>query len=504
MISGLLALRAKGILLMPESTHTAGRTLPRLLSAYVLAQPVLDVLTSLAVQAGISLTAGTIVRTLFLGAVFFYIFLCGPFPGRKPVLVYLGLLTGYLAAFCIWSFSLGGLSLCIQNTGEALKVFYFPYTAAFFYTVYRQRRYVVPDWVPAASGAGYCLVILIAWLTGTSFVTYNAGYGYSGWFFAANDVSTVILLTAPVLLCLCLIRLSGRLSWKAGCGMAVILVSLIFSANFIGTKLVFLGVLAYLAAALVWFLIRFALHRRRTALRCAAACALLCAALAGLYPVSPLNQYVQDIYVPMSGEDQAAYEASLAIPGVVERDRLKANREMEEAAEGTWLGELIQSNALVKKANWLLSRRLLILAPIAQEYADGNAGVKLLGLGYAQAPGYTREIIHLIEMEGPALLLRHGMLGFLLYYVPYLGAVAWLIFQFFRRLKTRMGDFTYCSLLYGAMLAFAASMVTGHTLATPCVSLVAALIYEKLFLRTLAQNRALKHKAPLPAEGQPF
>lgn len=49
----------------------------------------------------------------------------------------------------------------------------------------------------AAAGLGYAGVILLACITGTSFYSYNAGYGYSGWFYAANDVSIVIMLTAP-------------------------------------------------------------------------------------------------------------------------------------------------------------------------------------------------------------------------------------------------------------------------------------------------------------------
>lgn len=61
----------------------AGQALPRFLALYVALQPLLDVLTSLATQAEISLTAGTVVRTLFVGFAFLYTVFCGPFPGRE-------------------------------------------------------------------------------------------------------------------------------------------------------------------------------------------------------------------------------------------------------------------------------------------------------------------------------------------------------------------------------------------------------------------------------------
>ena len=235
-----------------------------------------------------------------------------------------------------------------------------------------------------------------------------------------------------------------------------------------------------------------------------AAALALTALLCALYPVSPLNHYVQDIYVPMSGEDPEAYEKSLAIPGVVDKDRVKANARLEQAAKGTWLGDLIETQPTVKKLNWLLSRRLLIIAPSAEEFTKGGAWIALFGLGYAQLPSYQRPISHLIEMEGVALLLRHGIVGFLLYYVPFLAAAAVLLFQFFRRLKARMTDFTYCSLLFSAMMACATSLIAGHTLASPSVSLMVAILYGKLMVRTSAQNQALAQGTALPGAQQLF
>ena len=69
------------------------------------------------------------------------------------------------------------------------------------YALYRQTHWSVPDWAVSAAGLGYAGVILLACITGTSFSSYNAGYGYSGWFYAANDVSIVIMLTAPLIIC---------------------------------------------------------------------------------------------------------------------------------------------------------------------------------------------------------------------------------------------------------------------------------------------------------------
>ena len=60
----------------------------------------------------------------------------------------------------------------------------------------------------------------------------------------------------------------------------------------------YLGTLLYLAAACLWFALRLLLTRRAVAGQCLAAALALCALLCALYPVSPLNHYVQDVYVP--------------------------------------------------------------------------------------------------------------------------------------------------------------------------------------------------------------
>ena len=99
------------------------------------------------------------------------------------------------------------------------------------------------------------------------------------------------------------------------------------------------------------------------------------------------------------------------------------NAALEAAAKGTWLGNLIETNPLVEKLNWLLSRRLLYIAPILQEYLEGGLWIKLMGLGYGQTADYVKDIHQLVEMEPVMLLLRHGLVGFCLGYIPVLAVV---------------------------------------------------------------------------------
>ena len=193
--------------------------LPLILGIYIILQPVLDVLTALGANAGYSLTAGTIVRALFMALCFLYVVLVCRFPGRKWCLIALGALVGYLILFLLWMFSLGGLSLCLENIKELVKVYFAPFVAIFLYAIYREYGMFVTTRAIAVAGAIYAGVILIAYLTNTSNVSYgNSGYGYNGWFYAANEVSCIIALTAPVTIYFflkLLFSITRKTWWKA-------------------------------------------------------------------------------------------------------------------------------------------------------------------------------------------------------------------------------------------------------------------------------------------------
>ena len=117
---------------------------------------------------------------------------------------------------------------------------------------------------------------------------------------------------------------------------------------FLGTKLVYLGTLLYLAAACLWFALRLLFDAAGRCRAVSGCCAGAVRPAVRPVPGLSLNHYVQDVYVPMSGEDQEAYEKSLAIPGVVDKDRAKANARLEQAAKSTWLGDLIETQPVVK------------------------------------------------------------------------------------------------------------------------------------------------------------
>ena len=453
--------------------------LPLILAVYILLQPLLDILTAFGALAEHTVTAGVLVRTLFMVFGFLWVVFFSSFPGKKGCMVCIGALLAYLVLFMGYMFSLGGLSLCLGNVKELVKVFYAPFVIIFLYAAYRQYGYLISTRTLAWTGGIYAGVILLAFLTGTSFVSYgNSGYGYKGWFYAANEISCIIALIAPFTVYhgLKLLCSPEKKSRKALLFVILGFVSVAFSANFIGTKIVFAITLVYCAAAFVWSIVQNRRLGTEETRRRLILTGILTVVVLGLYFISPLQSYIKDIYTELMKEDSELRIVSWG-------------EEIQKASEGTWLRALLSENKTMERLDQILSRRIFSASPSVQVYTEGGVLAKLLGIGYADTEAYGRSIEFMIEMDPPALLIRHGVVGCLLYYGPYLAGIVYFIVQFFRRPAKRLSSLRYCTYLYSVLCGFAISAIAGHALVSPAVSLFMLVAALNLWVLTQEQNQ---------------
>lgn len=475
--------------------------LPLILGIYILIQPLLDALTTPTANAGIAISVGVVVRTLFMAFAFLYVLFIAQFKGKKLAVAYLGALVAYLILFMVLMLSLGGLSLCIDNLKELVKVFFVPFVAVFLLAVYREHGHKIPSCSIAWAGGLYAFVILIAYLTGTSGTSYRSGFGYKGWFYAANEIGCIIAIAAPITIWFCLKQLHSitKKTWWKGILIALALFSVVFAANYIGTKIIFAVVLVYCLAAFVWCLVRAIRDRSRINIVAAIIMGVMVILILLLFLSSPLSGYLQNVYFDLfnrTSEDVSHIwntpEPSVSTdPTVTTEPDTPPATGLLNSSEGTWLRELIASNAFVQRIDSLLSRRLFTASPAVEAFIEESVWCKLLGIGYADTGAYQREISKAIELDGLSLLIRNGIFGFVLYYIPYVLGILYLIVEFFKRPLKRLASLKYCSYLYAGLIAFAISFIAGHVLGAPAVGTFMLAATVNLFLLTREQNQGL-------------
>ena len=450
-----------------------------ILSVYIICQPLLDILTAQGVYAGHSVTVGVVARAVFMALGLLYAVFVSEFPGKRLPMIYLGVLVGYLALFMLHMLAVGGLSLCLRNLAGVVKTFFTPFVLIFLYCVYREFGFSITTRSVGAAGAIYCSVILLAWLTDTSNASYVlANKGYNGWFYAANETGCIIALAAPFTVYHCVKTVPGitKKTWWKGPVIAWCLIAAAFSANFIGTRVVFLFVLVYALAGLVWTLFRLWKDRSVVTLGQTAVLLVLAVTILGLYRVSALKEYTDDINENIG--NVSSEELITKYPG-----------ELQKPVEKTWLAALVDNNPTVQKLDQILSRRLYSSAPCVEVYLEGGIGTKLLGIGHADSDAYSRPIHFIVEMDPPSILVRHGIVGFAVYCVPYFAFIIYAVIQFFKHPLRRLSSLSFCTLLYCTLAGCAIAIVAGHALVSPAVSIFVLATGMQLWIRIQEQNK---------------
>lgn len=443
-----------------------GKKIPLFIAVLTFIQPILDLLTSLGLAAGLTITVGVAVRALIMIVAFVYVAFISRFPKKRICMIYFAVVTGYIVLFMLYMLATGGFSALIGNCKDVIKTFFYPYVLLFFYAIYAEHRALVSDRVLSITMLVYTGSILIAYLTNTSNVTYYSGYGFSGWFYAANEISDIIAITAPIAIYYLTERI-GEWGWGKYLCLFLALASLCFASSFIGTKLVYLVVLVYFILCGGWNLIRgVQIKQSRNKMLARGAICIVCVAVMLIgFEKSPLRGYINDIYIPMQNAESDVYQNS------VDNDWIDENR-----MQNVWMVNLIEQNPIVFKFNTFTSRRLTGMALPLQVYLDGDATTKVMGIGYAQMDHYKYPVQRMVEMDPCLLIIRHGILGFTIFFLPFLLIVIWAIVRWWKHPLQSLKDLRYCTYLYSFLVTFAMSVFAGHTLTVPSVSYYAALV----------------------------
>ena len=336
----------------------------------------------------------------------------------------------------------------------------------------------------------YIASIILSIITNTSSTTYIEGTGLKGWFESGNSISAVLTLSIFVLLStndknyrkiiigeiiilgifLCMV-----IGTRVGLfGFIVALVSFVFaeivgkliSNDKINKKFVASGIIAILAVVLIVAVVGSNTLERR----------------------KHLKEIEGDI-VDTSTNSEAHITGSL-----LEIKQKIDNRQIED----TYMNEA-QKKSLLELydiANkWDISnndqrmQQLIYNALLVKNQA--NPLLIIFGNGYMNQ---YRELV--MEMDIPAFLFNFGIIGFLLYFGPFLAIFIYGIYFGIR--KIRHIDREYIMYVLGIGLAFAISVFSGYVFfnmsTSTMIAVICALLINKIF--SIKQELADVKKKP--------
>ena len=303
----------------------------------------------------------------------------------------------------------------------------------------------------------YIISIYISIITKTSSHTYVLeGMGYKGWFESGNSIGAILILTMFIYI--------GYIKDKKYRKIAIpiLILNIIFLTILIGTRVGLLGVICVLALYGIVQIFVGILKNKKIDKKVIIGISIAVVAIGILVTIFgsatiQRRKHLKDI-------ENDIIDTSLEGKSHITGDLLKIKNKIDDGTleEGYMKDSQKQSILdLYNTANKLNvtnndQRMQQLIYNIALVKNQKNIGLIIFGNGYM---ANFRELV--LEMEIPAFLFNFGILGFTLYFVPFLAIFVYGVYIAIKNI--RKVDDEYLMLLLGSGFTFALSFFSGYT-----------------------------------------
>lgn len=306
------------------------------------------------------------------------------------------------------------------------------------------------------SSAIYIVSIYISILTKTSSSTYIEGMGYKGWFESGNSIGAILILSLFIIM--------PYIKDKRYRKYVITLIILegIFLTTLLGTRVGLLGficvIFVYLIAQMIVSLIKKVKVNKKTIVGCIAVVAIVILATITVGSTTiQRRRHLQDIesnIIDISYNQESHITGSLLeIKEKIDNNTLE-NGYMNNTQKQSIMNLYELANKWKVKNNDQRIQQLIYNIALVKN--QKNPIYLLVGNGYL---ANFRELV--LEMEIPAFLFNFGIMGFLLYFIPFFEIFVYGMSQALKNIKKI--DENYLMLLIGCGFVFALSFFAGYT-----------------------------------------
>lgn len=439
---------------------------------FIIIQPILDIVTYFSLSyLQTSLTIGIIIRVLFMISSLIYLFLYFKHRIKKYIIYFIILLFTVLGIGFIYNFFKKPEFHLFSEAQFLVKTIYFPVMICSFVSVFanelnseKAREKFLKSVSIAMTIASLSLILAIITGTANSTYTFNKA-GYTGWFYAGNEISAIIAICFPLVLAYSIMKSKSSrdiLYW-----LPTLIVSL--TSLWIGTKVSFFAViislvLTFIVSVINWFVQTMKKKGNIYTLKLVTLATFIISAVTlAAIPFSPAYHNVSGDYESLNDviqNEEPSEEPSKdgKKPSVVENQNgVRENKQKP----------ILQSKIL----RVILSARNVYFEKIYTDYSNAGLIHKFFGLGYA---GLYNGSPKLIEMDFFDLFFAFGIVGFTVLILPLLVIACFILKRLFTNFRAffRLENLL---LLSSIGLGLCVSFIAGHVLFAPAVSIYLAL-----------------------------
>ena len=331
----------------------------------------------------------------------------------------------------------------------------------------------------------YIISIFISIFTKTSSSTYIEGMGYKGWFESGNSIGSILILSMFIY-----IGLVKDKKLKFFVIPLIILVG-IYLTTLLGTRVGLFGfilvLMCYIFVEILYKLIHKGKINKKVVLACIASIAIVLLVIITIGSTTlqrrkHLESIEGNIQDEETMEEAHVTGSILEIKEKIEDGTLEEGY-MSEPEKKSILELYDICNNLKVTNNDQRTQQLIYNVLLVKN--EANSVSILFGNGYLNN---FRELV--LEMEIPAFLLNFGIIGFILFFIPFLSIFIYSIYIGFKNIKKI--DEEYMMLCLGAGCVFALSFFAGYTFFNSSTMMIIITINTLLINKILKLKRSTK------------
>ncbi len=414
----------------------------KIIYIYFLILPFIDLVTSLITRfTNFPISLGVIIKGLTLVLVLVYTLFFSNSRYRTKTIKYYLLVLVFGVIYLLLKLDSFSVSFLVTEITNAFKYLYFPLMLLGLLNVFDDFKIdnKLIEKVLLINCLTYMVLLLVPFFLNSSFDSYQDGsaFGKSGWFYAANEIGAIVVL----LLFSVKKLLEEKKLWKS-----LLILPTFFAIAIIGTKVSYVGMIIVSGLIIVELLYK---HKWN-----------------GVFPALVLFVYLL-ITISFS---PAMRNLSSTVDRIESSDKNEIvitkkdkNKDKDKDSDEEEEKVIVIDEKLYRTLEIVFNGRATsFIKNIVVFYNDGVESM-LFGLGW-------EDRVELIEIDYLDILISYGMVGFVIYFLPLLGYLYYL-------LRNRHNwDIEIVSYTLLMLLGIAISSFAGHVLSAPAVSIYLILL----------------------------
>ncbi len=394
---------------------------------FLLLGPIFDCVTALSIHIlHIQFTGIIVIKILFLGLLLYDLFFISKCRYKKPIIAVTCAVITYMIVFVIQTLLQKNTDVFFYECQSMVRTFFFPLTLLALYNLHLEKRLTIHSKHLCSILLCYLGLILLPLLTHTGFDSYAySKTGTIGWFYSTNEIGGILSILFPFLF----YHLLFQKKWILLVGMIILMV--VYFA--IGTKVPILSVLITFVIFGIFYVVQMLQKHKWKQLSYLGIIAAM--GIISLVLIVPKTSFYKNIQIHL------------------------------EFLEIHSLSDLL---TVQKIDHFVFSERVTFLKNTFENYKKAPWNQKLLGIGYIENYGTDDVNVKLIEMDYYDIIFRHGIIGGVIYFIPFL----WILILMIKKIKYNFKLDYVVSILLILLL----SLFSGHMITAPSVSILVAYI----------------------------